>query len=209
METEISIDNAAEESDGEDDVGRTTDHSAEVDTQLILDRTNNKPRYMFRAYSSGSRGFNSNGLFKSQAAKEGNYRDVESLTESEMKTHLKKHIGHEELESHFISFSVSYLWVFRKALRMKEQGRQDVRIVMLESFEIPRGTWVRHAHSMLRGYGADADLMMKNLGVAELLVWDELRVSMNETKLDDMLNGGVLTLLPIFKMPNNEETITG
>jgi hypothetical protein len=173
-----------------------------VNMRSILHTTNCKPRYLFRAYSSSSGGFNSVGLFKSQAAKEGRYLDVESLTEAEMAKTLRNHILRKKFESHFISFSLSYLWVLHRALALKEEGHQHIRIAVIDTWDIPRDTWVRHAHSMLKGYGVERELLMKNLGEGELLVWDELRVPMSVAKLDDMLKAGVLTLLPFYKVPD-------
>lgn len=212
---DIMIDNAAEKS-GQNDHHMLEGHlkraingtKGTVNMELILERTNNKPRYLFRAYSSKSRGLNSDGLFKSQAAKEGRYLNVESLTKDEMTAHLKNHISNKNCESHFISFTLSFLWVLHKALSLKEQKHQDVRIAMLDTWDIPRNTWVRHADSMLKGHGIDAKLKMENLGAAELLVWDELRVSMIELKLDDMLRAGLLTLLPFYKACDDPDNTT-
>lgn len=212
--TEITIDNVA------DDTERTKHRihiyrldqtanglkgvyiSHRVNMRSILHTTNCKPRYLFRAYSSSSGGFNSVGLFKSQAAKEGRYLNVESLTEDEMASMLRNHMLRKKFESHFISFSLSYLWVFHRALALKERKHQHVRIAVIDTWDIPSDTWVRHAHSMLQGYGVERELLMKNLGKGELLVWDKLRVPMSVVKLDDMLKAGVLTLLPFYKMPD-------
>jgi hypothetical protein len=116
-----------------------------------------------------------------------------------MVEHLENHIMAKKCESHLVSFSFSYMWVFHRALVLKEKGHQDIRIAVIDTWDIPRNTWVRHAQSMLKGYGIEGKMMMKNLGAAELLVWDELRVSMSVAKLDDMLRAGVLTLLPFYK----------
>ncbi|KEF52597.1 uncharacterized protein A1O9_11440 [Exophiala aquamarina CBS 119918] len=188
--------------------GVTNSTRSTVNMERILERTNSKPRYLFRAYSSKSRGLNSEGLFKSQAAKEGRYLNVESLTKDEMAKHLENHIGNKNYESHFISFSLSFLWVLHKALSLKEQRHQDVRVAMLDTWDIPRNTWVRHADSMLKGYGIDAKLRLENLGAAELLVWDELQVPLSEAKLNDMLEAGVLKLLPFYKAPENLDIVT-
>jgi hypothetical protein len=50
--------------------------SHRINMYSILHATNCKPRYLFRAYSSSSRGFNGVDLFKSEAAKLGHYLDV-------------------------------------------------------------------------------------------------------------------------------------
>lgn len=174
-----------------------------VNMRSILQTTNCIPRYLFRAYSSRSGGFNSVGLFKSQAAKNGRSLDVESLTEAQMVAQLRNHVNHNrKFESHLISFSLSFMWVLRRALVLKEKGHEHVRIAMIDTWDIPADTWVRHAHSMLKGYGVEQELMLKNLGQGEIFVWDKLHVTMNVARLDDMLKAGLLTLLPFYRKPN-------
>ncbi|KAK5064514.1 hypothetical protein LTR84_000347 [Exophiala bonariae] len=158
--------------------------------------------YWFRAYSSRSGGFNSIGLFKSQAAKNGRTLNVESLTEAQMADQLRRHVNRTVFESHLISFTVSFMWAFHRALALREAGHEHVRIAIIDSWDIPKRTWVRHGHSMLKGYGIERELMLENLGQGELFVWDQLRVPMDGVRLDDMLKAGVLTLLPFYRKPD-------
>jgi hypothetical protein len=174
--------------------------------KAILRKTNTLPRYIFRVFSDSSAGFNSYGLFKSQAAKEGRHVDVDSVDEHHMARILHRHMIKKKFESHLISFSSSFMWVLHRALSMKEVGGINIRIAIIDTMQIPRGTWVAHAQSLLHGYSVEAKLFFKNMGQAELFVWDYLRVAMDMVKLDDLLKtergvSGLLDLLPFFRDP--------
>lgn len=168
----------------------------------IVSTTNRLPRYLFRVFSRRSGGINGVGLFQSQAVKEGHPRDVESLTEAEMVEQLRNHVTNKYFESHFISFPLSYIWTLHRALAMRKNGHEHIRIAVVDTWDIPKNTWVRYSHAMLEAYRVERTLWRQNLGRGEVFVWDELRVPMSVAKFGDMLKCGVLKLLPIYHFAN-------
>lgn len=161
-----------------------------IDLQAAQADTHRISRYLFRVVSDGSAGINREGCFQSEAVKQDQRAAMEDMSEDLIRENLRDHMQAKKnnMASHWISFTSSFLWALDRALRLKKQGHQDVRIAIIDTLHLPSaGTKIFSARALLMAY--DVNLFLKNSEGAERLVWDEIIAPFTLVPLDEFLKG--------------------
>jgi hypothetical protein len=165
-----------------------------IDEQAIRAETHLSPQFAFRVVSDQSAGVSADGMFQSEAVKQGIGTDIQSMSEEDIASNLMGHMRGKVFASHWISFTVSPLFVFDRALRLAKRGDTNLRLAIIDLAELPANTQIYHAGALLEGFNVESRLHLKNVGAAELLVWDKLRAPFKLVSLAGFFSsaGGVL-----------------
>ncbi|KIX96071.1 uncharacterized protein Z520_08326 [Fonsecaea multimorphosa CBS 102226] len=146
-------------------------------------------RYLFRFWHDESAGGNTEGCFKSEREKQGMCADLELMGEQDIQESLIRHLrntkGH--FQSPWVSLATSPLWVFSQALAVMEQGCQNLRLAIIDTWSLREGTYLFHSEALLRAYNVVKSLPFLNMGEPEVLVWKEIRAPMTVVRLDEFL----------------------
>ena len=146
-----------------------------IDTQAILARTNESPRYFFRVISDQSGRINTDECFQSEAVKQNSRADMASMEDMEIRGNLLAHMRDKKSPSHFISFTVSPLWAFDRALRLKANKETNIRVAIIDTLHLAAPTIIFHTPALLKAFDLEESMWpVMNRGAAEKLVWDEL-----------------------------------
>ena len=164
-----------------------------IDMQAILDKTNKSPRYLFRVTSDKSGGINTPEHFQSEAVKQESRADMASMKEEDVKENLLAHMRDTHFASHWISFTVSPLWAFDRALRLKAKGEKDICITIVDTLYLAQPVQIFHTPALLEAYLLEEAMWpIMNRGAAERLVWDEIIAPGTMIPLDNFLKSYVV-----------------
>ncbi|EXJ76098.1 uncharacterized protein A1O5_00606 [Cladophialophora psammophila CBS 110553] len=173
-------------------------------------------RYLFRVWNDESAGENTEGHFKSEREKQGMCADLEVMSEVDIKESLLGHMANRKhnFRSPWISFATSPIWVFSKALGLFEEGRQNLRLAIIDTWNLGEGAHIFHTGALLKAYNVDQDMVYANMGEPMVLAWKQLRAPTTVIRLDEFLPSvletgylkpGYLRLQPFHYKPLDSE----
>lgn len=147
-----------------------------IDKLALLAETHARcPRYIYRVVSEDSAGINQSEYFLSEAVKQGDRRRMEDMTEEHIAENLRYHMKRKIFASHWISFTSCPDWAWHRALKMKVEKHENIRIAIVDTLKLARATTIFTAAALLEAFDVEKYLKpVKNRGGAEVLVWDEL-----------------------------------
>lgn len=160
-----------------------------VDLAAVSAVTQQISRYLFRVWGDRSAGLNSDGLFKSERAKQNLCGDLDTMREEDIHDSLFGHMCNrrENFASPWISFTTSVIWVVAKALRLMEDGHVDLKLAIVDTYDLPNGAYLFQADALLRAYNLEERMVYKNMARSMVLVWKDIQAPMAVVSLKQFL----------------------
>lgn len=162
------------------------------------------PQHLLRVTSDSSQGLNTPDHFQAGALLNHLQSPVNffSLSKDQVRDTLLEHLRTRHVKSHWISFTSSIAFAISRALTLRDKGHRNIRIWIIDTFEIEGNPLIVHAHRMLKPYkvrlnkNLSYDVTREETSRNEFLVWDEIRVKSSSVSLEELLQPG--TTIPDF-----------
>ena len=177
------------------------------------------PRYLFRVTHAYSAGKNEEGMYQSGTVFAGTGKSnffSSAYDNKYIRETLRNHLHHKMVWSPWISFTDSIASTLARATKSIRKGYPNIKIHVVDTFQINKQALVVDAFAMARGYGVFSDRssirakMVLGSLFGEVLVWNELEVEASTVPFDALLHPkpprpnayavGLLEIMPMLEV---------